>query len=101
MPPKTILPPSAKKWGRKETQRIAQLIEDEGVIDLEDPAHLTIPYIEQIRLEHFRHFTAKNFRINYRNKLRDYCFGGELEGARRRNGEGKRLFYSIMTYLFY
>ena len=53
MPPKSILPPSAKKWGRKETQRIAQLIEDEGVIDLEDPAHLTIPYIEKIRLEHF------------------------------------------------
>jgi hypothetical protein len=101
MPPKTLLPPSAKKWGRKETQQIAQLIEEEGEIDLEDPARLTVPYIEQIRLKHFRHFTAKNFRLNYRNKLRDYCFGGELEGARRRNGEGKRLFYSIMTYLFY
>ena len=100
MPPKSILPPSANKWGRKKTQRIAELIKDKGEIDLEDPAHLTIPYIEQIRLEHFRHFTAKNFCLNYRNKLRDYCFGEELEGAQRRNRESKRLFY-YLTYLFY
>jgi len=52
MPPKAI-PPSAKKWGPIDTNRLAELIKVEGVIDIEDPAHLSISYIEQIRVNHF------------------------------------------------
>ena len=100
MPPKAI-PPSAKKWGPIDTNRLDELIEVEGVIDIEDPAHLSISYIEQIRVNHFQHYTAKNFCLNYQNKLRDYCFRGEFDGARRHNGEGKRLFDSIMMYSCY
>ena len=89
MPPKAIPPPSAKKWGPKDTERRAEPIEVERVIDLDDSAHLTIPYIEQIRVDHFRHFKAKNIHINYWNKLRDYCFGREFDGTRQLNGEEK------------
>jgi hypothetical protein len=101
MPPKAIPPPpTVKKWGPVDANRLAELIELEGVIDLDDPAHLTLPYIDQIRLDHFRHFAAKNFRLNYRNKLRDYCLGEELDGARRRIRDGKSIYIIIIIMMY-
>ena len=84
------------RWSEFDTTRLAELIESEGVIDTNNPVHLTLPFIEKVRNNHFQQFTKKNFRTNYRNKLRAYCIGAvELNGARRRNREGKN---SVMWY---
>ena len=39
---------------------------DEGIVDIEVPDHLTLPYIDQIREDYFCHFIPKNFCTNYR-----------------------------------
>ena len=86
------MPPKAKRWCPNDTTPLADLVELEGVIDINNPAHLTLPFIEKVRLNHFRHFTAKNFRNNYQKVLRDYCLGVEHEGTRHRNQEGMKIY---------
>ena len=61
MPPKV----KAKKWAQIDKDRLAELIET-GIVDIEVPDHLTLPYIDRIRDEYFRHFIPRNFRTNYR-----------------------------------
>jgi hypothetical protein len=85
----------AKSWSLLDTERLIEL-ENEGVIDVNDPLHLSKDYIEKIRFDHFRHFLYKNFKRNYKDKLRDYCFAGEyLDGARRKGKE--YYWYLIIT----
>ena len=77
------------RWGDRDTERIGELIELEGVIDVDDPAHLTNNYIEKVRSNHFKQFEKKNFRVQYRNKVRGYCLGEiELKGARKEKSKG-------------
>lgn len=88
------------RWNNADTKRLAQLIEEEGVIDTDNPAHKTLPFIDKVRSDHFQQFNKKNFCLNYRNKLRDYLLGAvELSGARRRNSEGKKSFQCINIIL--
>lgn len=95
--PHTILMP---RWADKDTTRIGELIESEGVIDIDNPVHHTADFIEKVRSDHFPQFTKKNFRTNYRNQVRDYSFGDvELKGARRRNNEGKNSVCDINIIL--
>jgi hypothetical protein len=76
----TILMP---RWAHADTARIGELIELEGVIDVNNPLHHTVDFIKKVRRDHFPQFTEKNFRTNYRNKVREYEFGDvELKGAR-------------------
>ena len=86
------MPPKAKRWCPNDTTPLADLVELEGVIDIDNPAHLTLPFIEKVRLNHLRHFTAKNFCNNYQKVLRDYCLGVEHEGAKHNNREGMKIY---------
>lgn len=101
MPPKEVV--AAKNWGSTETERLIKLVEDEGVINLEDPTHQTKAFIESVRLEHFRHFNYKNFSRNYREKLRHYSFAGEYNGVRRNRGddEGKNYMRGFPLLYYY
>jgi hypothetical protein len=58
----------ARKWGKRERDLLADLIED-GTVDIETPEHLTPAYIDRVRADKFCHFGVKNFRTNYRNYL--------------------------------
>ena len=88
------------RWAHADTARIGELIELEGVIDVNNPLHHTVDFIKKVRRDHFPQFTEKNFRTNYRNKVREYEFGDvELKGARRRNKEGKNSVCGINIIL--
>ena len=53
------------RWGDRDTQRIGELIELEGVIDVEDPAHLTVDYIEKVRSNHLKQFDNRRTSVKY------------------------------------
>ena len=87
------------RWSDRDTQRIGELIELEGVIDVEDPAHLTVDYIEKVRSNHFKQFDKKNFREVYRKKVRGYCLGEiELKGARKEKSKGNNSVRGLILF---
>jgi hypothetical protein len=41
------------RWSDEDTARIGELIESEGVIDINNPLHHTADFIKKVRRDHF------------------------------------------------
>ncbi len=81
-------PPPVKPWGIADKQHPQKLI-NKGKVDITKTADGD--YIDQVRLNHFRHREAKNFCHNYCNFVRSQELEDHLSGYHQEQGGGKVL----------
>ena len=97
MPPKRKEKPQTKKWGAVDRAALRTLI-NEGIVEIDD---LSVNYIDGVWDEYFRHRDPRNFRRNFRDFVAAYLLELEVEGARRREQEGKSFVFDCCFNICY